>query len=442
MKLSSLIVLFAASGDAKPSPEARATMKAKKNSQDLAWELLFNSGTSEENKVISPVCITGAMYMLAAGAKGQTQQEIFDILTKTLGQGPEETFQKYNDLRNFHSDSGNAHTLNIANGVFANEGMIEEGYTTLLTDTYQLTDSESIQTVDFENDNEGATEQINQWIYRNTNGMIDPMYEEALDPDMAILLSSSLYFKGSWESKFKTDFETDYKPCWSVLGDTTTCMEDVKFMQHNGQYRTLVQSFRGFTAEIVEVPMKQSNFEFKGHKYENQMVFQIWYPNDDIRNPEMDKKMQDLIRAKYHKIRTNENYANGPQSVKLTMPKFEIDFDQDVKKLMGELGIETVFSKQKDLSPMVGDNNNDVDISKINHKVKFELDEEGVEGAAAANVEISFRNLVSPKPIVIARPFYFTVSAVCRNKTRQQGCPYGNIPIFIGKVTDPTNSAI
>ena len=75
--------------------------------------------------------------------------------------------------------------------------------------------------------------------------------------------------------------------------------------------------------------------------------------------------MQDLIRAKYFKVRTNENYANGPQSVKLTMPKFEIDFDQDVKKLMGELGIETVFSKQKDLSPMVGDNNNDVDIRYI-----------------------------------------------------------------------------
>merc|ERR1712064_151445 len=380
MKLSSLIVLFAASGDAKPTPEARAAMKAKKNTQDIAWELLFKSGSSEDNKVISPLCITGAMYMLAAGAKGQTQQEIIDYFTKTEGQSPEETFQKYNDLRNFHSDSGNAHTLNIANGVFANEGMVEEGYTSLPTDTYKLTDAESIQTVDFENNNEGATEQINQWIYRNTDGMIGPMYEEALDPDMAILLSSSLYFKGSWESKFRTDFD-ELKPCWNKFG--------------------------------------------------NQMVFQIWYPKADIRDPDVDKKMQELIRAKYHKVRTNENYANGPQSVKLTMPKFEIDFDQDVKKLMGELGIETVFSKQKDLTPMVGDNNNDVDISKINHKVKFELDEEGVEGAAAANIEISFRNLASPKPVVIARPFYFTVSAVCRNKTTNQGCPFGNIPIFI-----------
>ena len=43
--------------------------------------------------------------------------------------------------------------------------------------------------------------------------------------------------------------------------------------------------------QIVEVPMKQSNFEFNGDKYENQMVFQIWYPRNDIRNPEVDKKV-------------------------------------------------------------------------------------------------------------------------------------------------------
>ena len=79
----------------------------------LTEVLKFSLGSSEDNKVISPLCITGAMYMLAAGAKGQTQQEIIDYFTKTEGQSPEETFQKYNDLRNFHSDSGNAHTLNI-----------------------------------------------------------------------------------------------------------------------------------------------------------------------------------------------------------------------------------------------------------------------------------------------------------------------------------------
>ena len=39
MKLSSLVVLFAASGDAKPTPEARAALKAKKNTQDLHYRV-------------------------------------------------------------------------------------------------------------------------------------------------------------------------------------------------------------------------------------------------------------------------------------------------------------------------------------------------------------------------------------------------------------------
>ena len=37
--------------------------------------------------------------------------------------------------------------------------------------------------------------------------------------------------------------------------------------------------------------MKQSKFDFKGDKFENQMVFQIWYPKADIRDPDVDKKV-------------------------------------------------------------------------------------------------------------------------------------------------------
>ena len=70
------------------------------------------------------------------------------------------------------------------------------------------------------------------------------------------------------------------------------------------------------------------------------------------------------------------------------MPKFSIDFSEDMKELMKNLGIETVFSPDKDLSPMVGEMNNDnTEISKINHKVKFDVDENGIEGAAVTAAE-------------------------------------------------------
>ena len=75
------------------------------------------------------------------------------------------------------------------------------------------------------------------------------------------------------------------------------------------------------------------------------------------------------------------------------MPKFSIDFSEDMKELMKNIGIETVFSQEKDLTPMVGEQNNNVEISKINHKVKFDVDENGIEGAAVTAVEISFRTI-------------------------------------------------
>ena len=70
------------------------------------------------------------------------------------------------------------------------------------------------------------------------------------------------------------------------------------------------------------------------------------------------------------------------------MPKFSIDFSADMKELMKDFGIKTLFSPEKDLSPMVaqwkpnGETKNDVEISKFNHKVKFDVDENGIEGAA------------------------------------------------------------
>jgi len=50
----------------------------KKVTRNLGWELLFAAGETNQNKVISPLSITGAMYMLAAGSKGATQSEILN----------------------------------------------------------------------------------------------------------------------------------------------------------------------------------------------------------------------------------------------------------------------------------------------------------------------------------------------------------------------------
>ena len=124
------------------------------------------------------------------------------------------------------------------------------------------------------------------------------------------------------------------------------------------------------------------------------------------------------------------------------MPKFSIDFSEDMKKLMKDFGIKTLFSPEIDLSPMVGEmKNNEIEISEMNHKVKFDVDENGIEGAAVTDFGATDGCVFRPKPISIRRPFYFTVSSQCWNINSTwkdyESCPYGNVPVFVGKVVNP-----
>ena len=48
--------------------------------------------------------------------------------------------------------------------------------------------------------------------------------------------------------------------------------------------------------------------------------------------------------------------------MRLTMPKFSIEFDQDIIPLMKQNEINTVFTEDKDFSPMVGDMSDNVEI--------------------------------------------------------------------------------
>jgi len=78
-------------------------------------------------------------------------------------------------------------------------------------------------------------------------------------------------------------------------------------------------------------------------------------------------------------------------------------------------------------------------VKKIQHAVKFDLDEDGVEGAAVTSAQISSRTFSAPKLITVNKPFYFVVSNRCwESGGRGKSCNFGNIPLFIGRVVDPT----
>jgi len=104
-----------------------------------------------------------------------------------------------------------------------------------------------------------------------------------------------------------------------------------------------------------------------------------------------------------------------------------------------ELGITSIFDAKKvDFSPILG--RQPAEVGEVKHAVELEVDENGVEGAAATGVSVVSRTMRQPQVIKVNKPFYFIISNVCQkqNSRKKENCPKGNIPIFTGRVIDPT----
>ena len=176
---------------------------------------------------------------------------------------------------------------------------------------YMFNDVENVQSVDFLNNPEAATEKINNWISQQTNGMIDPMYSETLDSQLAMILVSSLYFKSSWNNKFnlvtkKSSKEEYSAACWpKSFENTSDCDESVQFMTAEGDFSvvTLNDNSMGVEMQVIEIPLEgdERTFTYNGEKYGNKMQFQIWIPTEeDIRDPIVDKKVKLSFVIKIH----------------------------------------------------------------------------------------------------------------------------------------------
>uniref|UniRef100_A0A8C8UPB1 Serpin domain-containing protein n=1 Tax=Peromyscus maniculatus bairdii TaxID=230844 RepID=A0A8C8UPB1_PERMB len=107
----------------------------------------------------------------------------------------------------------------------------------------------------------------------------------------------------------------------------------------------------------------------------------------------------------------------------LYMPKFSISTDYSLEKILPQLGIREVFSKEADLSRITGAK--DLRVSQVVHKAVLDVAETGTEAAAATGVKvIPDSGKLYPMTVNFNRPFLVIVSDT-------------NNLIFMAKVTNP-----
>ncbi len=328
-----------------------------------------------ENIMISPLSVSQALGMTWNGARGETRDEMTNVLGFSVDNDTELN-ESNRTIREALLNADNLVETNIANSIwYRNTFQINSGFVDINKKFYDA----EVRPLDF-SDAEGSKKTINNWVNDKTKGKI-PEIVDVITPDHVMFLINAVYFKGKWKYEFKKDDSVD-EPFHYVDGTT----EDVKMMVQE----TDLDYFS--TAGCSGVALPYGNEHFR-------MI--VLLPDENV-------NLSDFVSGLDESILSGYINSFQQRGVKVWLPKFKFECDLELKKQLIKLGMVRAFTGSADLSGMGTPSN--LFISKVKHKTFVEVDEVGTEAAAVTSVEIMFTS-IDPGAIsfVVNRPFVFLI---------------------------------
>lgn len=345
---------------------------------NFAWRFyLANSAQGHENVCVSPLSVGAVLGMIANGDDGAARDEI--LKTLGLGQGKE-----------------GLNTLNVFyQTLLSNLPNIEEGITCDVTNTLwcdpsilirqsfmqTITDSYYAYGIGINPAGENGRKAINEFVDKNTNGLIKNFLSSPLDGSLAFL--NTLYFKAGWTvafDKYATSKRT--------------------FLNIDGKEKETDFMFRG---EMMEYARTEDGTEAVRLNYGTQGQFSMTcvLPSSMINHIPLDEALDsDNIKSL--------NRGMKDEHVMMWLPKFEIESNNphtiDVLK---HLGLENVGSGSQPFG-LIADQRNFY-LQCFIHATKLKVDENGTEGAAVSLGGMTEGENSSIREIIFDRPFIFYI---------------------------------
>lgn len=367
---------------------------------DFGFRLLrtLNANGTATNLIVAPISVSQALTMTYNGARGNTKT----AMARTLGIGAIDVSplnasnrQLLEALRKADPDA----RLEIANALWLREGLAVNPEFVALNKDYYGAD---VRNLDFAGNPQRATEIINAWVSRNTQGKI-PSIVDSLEPDTALVLTDAVYFKGGWsevfdpqESKPRVFFGPDGKSASTPM------------MEQDGFYSYLeTKDFQG-----IRLPYGNGQF-----------AMYVFLPRAKNGLGNLLKSVDESHWAKWTK-----KFASSSGTI--VLPKFEVRYGEKLNAVLEAMGMGVAFNKEADFS---GITRSPIYISDVEHKTYVKVDEKGTEAAASTAVimqlESAVESLVAPFNMIVDHPFVFAIA--------ERGT--GAI-LFVGTVVDPNRS--
>lgn len=369
-------------GDPVPIELSQLEISLSTSSNQFSFDifkLIVESEAETENLMISPISISYALSMTLNGAAGDTREAMMEALRLnniTL----EEINNSYKSLSNKITDIDKRVVMNIANSVWVEDRLIVKE--TFIDALIEYFEAEGRQ---FNINDPGIVDEVNNWISDNTNGKIDDMISD-IPQDVVMLLINAIYFNGKWKYQFDKDM---------------TSAEDFYLEQGsvvNADMMHIESAYKIFSNEdltIAELPYGQGNF-----------VMDVILPAQGKTTTEI----LPLLTAANMAAWLEDMYE---REIEIYMPRFKYKYKLELKDVLTTMGMGVAFSGAADFSNI---SDQGLAISRVLHQTFIDNKEEGTEAAAATVVMVELTSLPPESDILrLNRPFFYIIRETSTN---------------------------
>ncbi len=352
------------------------------------------------NLFFSPYSVSTALAMAYAGARGQTEQEMAQVLHFDLPQA--ELHPAFAGLARRLEEIGKSQRVSLS---VANSLWCQRDYT--FTDAFLKLNrafyDAGARLVDFAGSSDATRQEINSWVAAKTQDKIRNLLQPGqVTAATRLVLCNAVYFKGKWASQFDPN-NTAPAPFFTGAG------------------------------QQVLTPLMSQSLKLRSRSFDDFALFALPYTGNDLALVILLPKAVDGVAALEQRLdaaKLQEWLAAldgaGEAKAQVFLPRFKLDCRLELARELAAMGMPAAFGQSADFSGMTG--TRALCISDVVHQAMVELNEEGTEAAAATAVGMALTSVRAPAPVFrVDHPFVFLIR---ENQT-------GSI-LFLGRVTDPS----
>lgn len=352
------------------------------------------SDENNDNPVYSPLNIYMALAMLAEITDGESRNEVLSLLGSESIQSLR---KKANALWNANYCNDGAVTSILASSLWLNDSVNfnENTLKTLAEEYFASSYRGTMGSGDF-------NQALQNWLNEQTGGLLkDQIHGIEMPADTVMALFTTIYFRAKWETEFfeKNNTKDIFH---GKNGDTT-----VDFMHESELYGNYYWG---------------ENFSATSKRLENSGSMWFILPDEGT---SVDTLLSDEEALAFIGSIEAPWKNHKELMVNLSVPKFDISAEINLKKALQTLGVEECFDLEKaNFSPLLKEDDAEVFLSEAKHGARVAIDEEGVTAAAYTEMILCGAGMPPQDEIdfVLDRPFIFVI-------TGESG-----LPLFIGVV--------